>query len=167
MTTRFRHTINIEDMGKFTLPVRDATKFVYLRRMPRDIQNGVPGEAGSCAWAQCINRLSNEFDHPVYAVEVTYGRVIIVDSIDGNANPDGCVRYEHKEANDVKLFDKLGKEGILKSGQVDKIIALMPPSIKVGKPGKPRDRTVVRESRGTMGSKGSVARKKESMKAHG
>lgn len=131
--------------------------------MPRDIQDGVPGEAGSCAWAKCIMRLSDEFDHPVYAVEVTYGRVFIVDSIDGNVEANGCVRYEHKEVDDVKLFDRLGKEGIVKSGQVDKIIALMPPVIKIG-PGKPRPPRKKHELRGTAGSKGSVARKKDSIK---
>lgn len=165
MAAKFRHTMHVKDLDHpYLMPVDNATNYIYLDRILEDVVNGVPGQSGSCANAYMTLREKNRFPHPVYYVEFTYGCVYIVDEIDINLKPLHCVRYRHNNGEDVRLFDRLGKEGILASSQAEKTIILIPPPVKLGPPGKPRP-SRGREPRGTMGSKGSIARMESSLQA--
>ncbi len=166
MSTNFRHTMHVQSYsginGPFVIPVENATSYVYLERKLEDVQNGVEGESGSCMDAYCALREKGKFSHPVYMVEFNRGRLYVVDQLDANDDPIHCIRYSHNDSEGVKMFDKMGRKGIIESGQVEKTIICMPPPRKVGTPG-----VIVRRKNptkvGVKGSKGSLARKIDSL----
>ena len=160
MTSNFRHTFQTIDDKFYTIPVVDAMKCVYFELKPEDVQNGVPNQSGSCAYAWSIRRQRKKFpNHLAYLIEVTRSKAYIVTKVNKSGEPLECVVYTHNVRENVKLFDTGGKQVILDSF-VDgekQVFALMPRARKVGEPGKAR-RVRVSKPRGIGGSKGSTAR---------